>query len=279
MCGRVPLLLGQIEGDGTMANSLARSLRLAVAATAMIAAPIIAAPQEMQGIIVTHQHGQLTIKTPSGNQTIALSSSVRVRSISGAFNANKEVVPATSLIPGLPVIIEGDHAAGGHFVAHEIDYKAKDYKVAAQVQAGVEETARREAELRHAYSKLGQWNLISEKNVFFKTGSAAISDEGRATLNELAREAPKTKGYAISVLGYADNRGSSKANQKLSNRRAQAVINHLKQSGHVMPGRVLAASAMGEEYLHAAQAADKEAQANSRRVTVRVVQSAAHLNP
>jgi hypothetical protein len=36
---------------------------------------------------------------------------------------------------------------------------------------------------------------------------------------------------------------------------------------------------MGETYLKAAEAADKEAQANSRRVTVRVVTSAAHLKP
>jgi outer membrane protein OmpA-like peptidoglycan-associated protein len=57
------------------------------------------------------------------------------------------------------------------------------------------------------------------------------------------------------------------------------VINYLKQSGHVQPGRVLSASAMGETYLHAAQAADAQAHANSRRVTVRVATSAAHLQP
>lgn len=108
---------------------------------------------------------------------------------------------------------------------------------------------------------------------------AAISPEGRQTLTELAREASKIKGYVVSVLGYADPRGSAKANEQLSNRRAQAVINYLKQSGHLLPGRVLSASAMGETYLQAAEAADKEAQANSRRVTVRVVTSAAHLNP
>jgi outer membrane protein OmpA-like peptidoglycan-associated protein len=177
------------------------------------------------------------------------------------------------------VIVEGAHGAGGHFIAHEIDYKAKDYKVAAQVNAGVEETARREAELRNAYSKMGEWNVLLEKNVFFKTGSATISSEGKQLLTSLAQEAPKHKGYAISVLGYADPRGTAKANEKLSNRRAQAVINYLKQSGHVQPGRVLAASAMGEEYYQAAQAADEKAHANSRRVTVRLVQSAAHLKP
>ena len=256
-----------------------RTACIAMAGAFIWTAPLSAQEVQMQGIIVTHQNGQLTVKTPSGNQTVALSPGVRVRSISGPFNASKEAMPPTALIPGLPITIDGTHSAGGAFVAHEIDYKAKDYKVAAQVNAGVEETARREAELRNAYSKLGQWNLISEKNVYFKTGSAVISPEGKTMLNDLAREAPKTKGYAISVLGYADPRGTPKANEQLSNRRAQAVINYLKQSGHVQPGRVLAASAMGEEYLDAAKAADEAAHANSRRVTVRVVQSAAHLNP
>lgn len=256
-----------------------RSALFAGAAVAFMAAPAIAQEQRMEGIIVTHTQNQLTVKTPSGNQTIMMAPGVRVRSISGAFNGNKEIVPESSLIPGLPIVIDYTHGAGGHVVAHEIDYKAKDFKVAAQVQAGVEETARREAELRNAYSKLGQWNVVSEKNVFFKTGSAVISPEGKSTLTELAREAAGVKGYAISVLGYADPRGTRQANEKLSNRRAQAVINYLKQSGHVQPGRVLAASAMGEEYYHAAQAADEKAQANSRRVTVRVVQSAAHLKP
>lgn len=262
-----------------MNRVLRRTSFFALTAAAICAAPAVAQDVKMQGIIVTHQHGQLTIKTPSGNQTIALSPSARIRSISGALGGQKQTVPASSLIPGLPIVVEGTHGPGGHFVAHEVDYKAKDYKTAAQIQAGVEETARREAELRNAYSKMGEWNVLVEKNVFFKTGSAVISAEGKEMLTELAREAPKHKGYAISVLGYADPRGTAKANEKLSNRRAQAVINYLKQSGHVQPGRVLAASAMGEEYYHAAQVADEKAHANSRRVTVRVVQSAAHLNP
>jgi len=262
-----------------MTESLGRTAFFAITAASLWVAPASAQEQRMEGIIVTHGHGQLTIKTHSGNQTIALAHGVRVRSISGAFNANKQVMPESALIPGLPVVVDYTHGPGGHVVAHEVDYKAKDYKVAMQVNAGVEETARREAELRAAYSKLGQWEVRDEKNVYFKTGSAVISPQGKETLTEVAREAPKVKGYVISVLGYADPRGTAKANQRLSHLRAQGVINYLKQSGHVQPGRVLSASAMGETYLHAAQAADKQAHANSRRVTVRVVTSAAHLKP
>ena len=254
-----------------------RLLTTAAIAAAIFAVPAAAQEQRMEGIIVTHEHSQLTVKTPSGNQMITLAPGVRVRSLSGAFK--KEIVPESSLIPGLPIVIDYMPGPSGHVVAHEVDYKAKDYKTAAQIQAGVEETARREAELRSAYSKLGQWEVRAEKNVYFKTGSASISPEGKQTLNDLAKEAAGIKGYVISVLGYADPRGSTKSNQRLSNRRAQAVINHLKQSGHVLPGRVLSASAMGETYLKAAEAADAQAQANSRRVTVRVVTSAAHLKP
>jgi hypothetical protein len=123
-------------------------MKLIVAAAAFAAftmSPAFGQAHEVQGIVVTNKAGQLTIKTPQGNQTFALPHNARVRSISGAFNSNKEVMPTTSLIPGLPVTI---NVQGN--VAQEVDYKAKDYKTAAQIQAGVEETSRRSEELRTA---------------------------------------------------------------------------------------------------------------------------------
>ena len=68
-----------------MTGSLGRTAFFAITAASLWTAPASAQEQRMQGIIVTHTHGQLTIKTPSGNQTIALSHGVRVRSISGAL--------------------------------------------------------------------------------------------------------------------------------------------------------------------------------------------------
>jgi outer membrane protein OmpA-like peptidoglycan-associated protein len=174
------------------------------------------------------------------------------------------------------VVIKGDNASG-HVVANDIEYKASDYKTAVQISAGVQETARREAELRSAYSKMGDWDIRAEKNVYFKSGSAAISSADRKMLSALANEAKGYKGYVVSVLGYADPRGNAAANQKLSNQRAQAVINYLKQSGHLLPGRVLSASAMGEMKIPV-EKQDSASHSQARRVTVRVLTSAAHLN-
>jgi len=254
-----------------MASRAIRLLIVGASIAAFQVAPALAQVHELEGIVVTNKNGQLTVKTPSGNQTVAVSHDARVRSISGAFNSNKEVMPISSLIPGLPVTIQMD----GN-VAREVDYKAKDYKTAAQIQAGVEETSRRSEELRTAYSRMGDWDIRAEHNVFFKTGSAVIASAEKKELARLAGEAAGMKGYVISVLGFADPRGNAKANERLSNRRAQAVINYIKQSGKVLPGRVLGASAMGEMHIPVTKPSAEELQ-GARKVTVRVLTSAAHL--
>jgi OmpA-OmpF porin, OOP family len=234
-----------------------------------------AAPVEVEGVIVTNQDGRLTIKTPHGDQVIALSERTRVRSVSGVFGGQKETVTTSALLPGLPVVITGDDATG-HAVATDIQYKESDYKTAVQISAGVQETSRREAELRSAYSKMGEWQIHAERNVYFKTGSATISQADKQVLMELANQAQSHKGYVISVLGHADPSGNAAANERLSERRAQTVTNYLKQSGHVLPGRILAPSAMGEIKLPP-DTSDSGSYANARRVTVRILSSAAHL--
>jgi len=261
---------------------LNRKILLGALIAAASQSPAFAAPVEIRGVVVTNQNGQLMIKTPNGDQTITLPPDTRVRSISGPLGGQKETVSHAALLPGLAVIIDGDDATG-QVVANDIKYKASDYKTAVQINAGVQETARRqeetakrEAELRSAYSKMGEWDVRGEKNIYFKTGSSTISASDKQALMALASEAKQVKGYVVSVLGYADPRGNAAANEKLSNRRAQAVINYLKQSGHLLPGRVLSASAMGEMHIPVDKA-DAASHAGARKVTVRVLQSSAHL--
>ena len=258
-----------------MGNRFSKLIFLGAATITFLGTPAIAQIHKMEGIVVTNQNGRLTIKTPSGDQTITVPPNTRVRSISGALGGQRETVPLTAVIPGLPVVVDVD-SSSGQPVAANIDYKAKDYKTAAQIQAGIQETARREAELRSAYSRMGDWDIRAEDTIYFKTGSAVISPEGKKQLMAIADQAKDIKGYAVSVLGYADPTGNAAANERLSNRRAQAVINYLKQSGKLLPGRVLSASAMGEMNIPT-KAPDSKAYASARRVTVRVLTSAAHL--
>jgi outer membrane protein OmpA-like peptidoglycan-associated protein len=244
------------------------SLIIGAAAASIYIAPALAQMQEIKGIVVSNRNGQLVVKTPAGDQTIALPADARIRSVSGALGGQKEVVPATALIPGLPIVVDAD-SSSGQLVARDIEYKAKDFKTAAQIQAGT-------AEMRTAYAKLGQWDIRAEENIYFKSGSAVVSAGDKQRLVGIAEKAAGINGYVISVLGYADPTGNAAANERLSNRRAQAVINYLKQSGKVLPGRVLGASAMGEMNIPI-EKSDTASMQGARRVTVRVLTSAAHL--
>ena len=241
-----------------------RFLVIGLGAAALYATPVLAQMQEIKGIVVSNRNGQVVIKTPAGDQTLTLAPDARIRSVSGALGGQKETVPATALIPGLPIVVEAE----GNTI-RDVEYKEKDFKTAAQIQAGT-------SEMRSAYAKMGQWDIRSEQNVYFKSGSAVISPEDKTKLTALAGEAAGINGYVISVLGYADPTGNKAANEKLSNRRAQAVINYLKQSGKVLPGRVLGASAMGQMNIPV-EASDSASMQGARRVTVRVLTSAAHL--
>ena len=241
-----------------------RFLVIGLGAAALYATPVLAQMQEIKGIVVSNRNGQVVIKTPAGDQTLTLAPDARIRSVSGALGGQKETVPATALIPGLPIVVEAE----GNTI-RDVEYKEKDFKTAAQIQAGT-------SEMRSAYAKMGQWDIRSEQNIYFKSGSAVISPEDKTKLTALAGEAAGINGYVISVLGYADPTGNKAANEKLSNRRAQAVINYLKQSGKVLPGRVLGASAMGQMNIPV-EASDSASMQGARRVTVRVLTSAAHL--
>ena len=251
-----------------MSSQSIRMLVAGVCAAALYVAPALAQMQEISGIVVSNRNGQLIIKTPAGDQSISLAPDARIRSVSGALGGQKEVVPPTALIPGLPITIDADNSTG-QLVARDIEYKAKDFKTAAQIQAGT-------AEMKTAYSKIGQWDIRGEENIYFGSGSATVSAADKERLAALAGKASGINGYVISVLGYADPTGNAAANERLSDRRAQTVINYLKQSGKVLPGRVLGASAMGQMNIPV-EKPDAASMQGARRVTVRVLTSAAQL--
>lgn len=251
-----------------MPSRVIRLMIIGASAAALTINPALAQTQKVEGIVVANRDGQLIVKTPQGDQTIALARDARIRSVSGPLGGQKETVPPTALIPGLPITIEAD-SSGGQLVARDIEYKAKDFKTAAQIQAGT-------SEMRSAYAKLGQWDIRAEENIYFKSGSAVISAADKDKLQALAGNASGIKGYVISVLGFADPTGNAAANERLSDRRAQTVINYLKQSGKVLPGRVLGASAMGQMNIPV-EKPDSASMQGARKVTVRVLTSAAFM--
>jgi outer membrane protein OmpA-like peptidoglycan-associated protein len=92
------------------------------------------------------------------------------------------------------------------------------------------------AELQAAETERG-WILTLGGDLLFDPGNATIKAGGRRALANLARlmrEHPERK---IVVEGFTDDRGSAAANQRLSERRAQAVRDVLVKDG-IDPERI-----------------------------------------
>ncbi len=119
-------------------------------------------------------------------------------------------------------------------------------------------------------SEANQYDEKAQATVLFNVGSVAISSQSRSDLQAIAAKAKAIKGYLVSVIGYADPTGNAEANQKLSERRAAAVIAYLQKSCGLQPQRVLAGDAMGDAH-QVGDTSTSEGRAQNRRVVVKVL--------
>ena len=76
-------------------------------------------------------------------------------------------------------------------------------------------------------------NLQVPEEVKFEFGSAQLTKEGQQTLNQLAKEIREfnEQTVAVRVIGHTSKTGSAEFNQKLSEQRAQVVVDNLRDRG------------------------------------------------
>ena len=235
-----------------------------LAGTLLVSAAALAEEVKREAVIVSVDGGNLNAQTREGPVTVAVSPETKITETSGL--AKRTARDGKSLIPGLIFVVEGDQQ-GSTVAAEKITFKERDWKTAIATKAGTKVEL---AELRKAIIEGQEYVIQQEATVYFASGSAAISAQSKAELKALAQAAPSYGNYRLSILGFADPRGNAAANERLSLKRAGAVSNYLRQTGHIEPGRVLSPSAMGEGTTAPGEAAPA-GNDQARRVVVRVV--------
>jgi len=90
-------------------------------------------------------------------------------------------------------------------------------------------------------SSLDEYNVFRTITVHFRTGSASLSKQAKQEIDQEieALSVDSLKGFAISVVGFADSTGKTARNRSLSGRRAEAVINYLVTQHNVPLQRVV----------------------------------------
>jgi len=106
--------------------------------------------------------------------------------------------------------------------------------------------------------------------VNFKTGSAILSADSKAKLDELATKALNAKGYVLEISGFTDSTGSVARNRALSQRRADNVIRYLVENHQIPLRRIVTPYGFGESNA-IAENNSRTGRAENRRVEVKLL--------
>ena len=106
--------------------------------------------------------------------------------------------------------------------------------------------------------------------VNFRTGSAVLSKDSKATLDDLATKALNSKGYVLEVSGFTDSTGSINRNRALSQRRADTVIRYLIENHNIPLRRIVTPYGYGETN-PVAENNSRDGRAQNRRVEVKLL--------
>ena len=128
--------------------------------------------------------------------------------------------------------------------------------------------------LNKRVSDLDNYETVAETTIFFGDGKAALDNAGKQSLDELAAAATSLYGYMIEIAGYASSPGARKLNQKLSEERAAAISQYLREAKEVPMRRILAPAGYGATHLFASSA-DPEDRPLDRSVDVKVLMNRA----
>src|SRR5271166_5257017 len=151
--------------------------------------------------------------------------------------------------------------------ATQEEVAATKQEVAAN-KANIDEVAR---STKKRFSEMGEVTTKDQYTVYFTNGEYSLTQQYKEGLANLAKEAlTYSKGWALSVAGYADSVGTASSNQVLSKQRAQAVVAYLLQDCRVPVGRIVAPGAMGESN-PAASNESASGRAENRRVDVKLL--------
>ncbi len=231
---------------------------------------------EVEGFISARRANMLQITGANGAKTaVVLSPATEVRSGGGFLGLGRSKLAADSLLNGLPVSVQTVEWSGG-LVASRVQLKSKDLRTAAMIHNGTdqrfgEQAAATEA-LRGRMADIDKYNIKATTNVNFDVGRAALSPQAKSELCATASQAASMENALLLVVGYTDSTGSQELNQRLSEKRASGVVNHLQQACGWKPYRMLTPTGMSEaDPLASNDTIDGKAQ--NRRVAVNVLVS------
>jgi outer membrane protein OmpA-like peptidoglycan-associated protein len=206
------------------------------------------AKMKFRGVVISRDADVFTIRDRTRTDYQVLITDNTSIKTNGGFLRSGKKYPVTDILRGLIVEVEGRGDAQGQLVADKIRFNESDMRAAitsdtrvSPVEANQERMAGQMDELyavaaearaevkavNERVSSLDDYDVQETASVTFRTNSAVLSPEAKQQLDELATKALAARAYMIEVAGHTDSTGSDAKNFRLSQQRAEAVVQYL----------------------------------------------------
>ena len=203
---------------------------------------------KFRGVVINRNGDVFTIRDVSrADYQVLITDNTSVKTYGGFLSSGKKY-PVTDILRGLIVEVEGRGDNQGQLVADKIRFRESDMRAAQTTEArvgpveanqermagqmdelyAVAAEARAEVKaVNDRVSALDDYDVQDTVSVTFRTNSAVLSPEAKQQLDALAAKANAAKAYMIEVAGHTDSTGSDAKNFRLSQQRAEAVVQYL----------------------------------------------------
>lgn len=159
-------------------------------------------------------------------------------------------------------------ARGGAKAAQETADSA--VKAAADAAKSADEAKTGVRATNDRITSIDDYDVKEEATVNFTAGSAVLSKEAKERLDKLGEAVKNEKGFVIEVAGFASSDGGDALNQRLSQRRADAVIHYLAENYNIPIRRFVTPMGYGDKQPVASNKTH-EGRVQNRRVEVRML--------
>lgn len=134
---------------------------------------------------------------------------------------------------------------------------------AVQAMEGVDETQQR-------INSLDDYEEVQVVAIQFGFDSATLTDEARSQLDQLISAVADTEAFLLEVTGFASPEGDTDYNRRLSQQRADAVVQYLAENGDISLRRFISPYGFGESK-SVAETESLEGRQQNRRAEVRLL--------
>lgn len=131
--------------------------------------------------------------------------------------------------PNLKQISKGEIRVDGNqiHVSGEVGNEAQRQAVTSNLANAFNQTYKLNNQLQLRSEQKSLDDALADRTIEFQSGSATLTSQGHAVLDEMARTIRQLKGVKIAIIGNTDNVGIRDSNIELSLARASAVRQYL----------------------------------------------------